>query len=352
MRLLLLFTIFILQTHAEDYYEILGLKKGATASEIKKAYRKLSVQYHPDKPTGNKEKYQKINKAYEVLSDEEQRRKYDMGGEEALKNPGGGGFNPFEEFFGHGFGGGFHHQHQQQRMPDVEIPLTVTLEDLYKGKTMEVLHKKRQLCHHCQGTGADDPDDTHVCPDCNGNGVKMERRKIGPGFVQQFQTTCNKCHGTGKIYGKKCHVCHGRKVEQGKTTISVVINKGMRDGDQIRFEGFGDEKPDFQTGDVIFTIRTIPHANFTRKWDDLRTTLHITLKESLLGFEKYITHLDGHKVKVAKKGITPYGSVITIKEEGMPVKHRESRGKLLVDIVVDYPSELTKEQQDVIGKYF
>ena len=244
------------------------------------------------------------------------------------------------------------HHKQQQRMPDIEIPLEVTLEDLYKGKTIEVLHKKRQFCDHCHGTGADDPDDIKVCPECNGSGVKMERRRVGPGFIQQFQTECNKCHGTGKIPGKKCTKCKGKKVVDGKTTISVSISKGMRDGEQIKFDGFGDEKPDHETGDVIFTIKTKAHDQFTRKWDDLKTTMHISLKESLVGFEKYITHLDGHKVKVSKKGVTAHGSVITIKEEGMPIKYRESRGKLLVDIIVDYPKSLTKDQKSAIEKYF
>ena len=126
----------------------------------------------------------------------------------------------------------------------------------------------------------------------------------------------------------------------------------MRDGEQIKFDGFGDEKPDHETGDVIFTIKTQPHERFTRKWDDLRTSLHINLKESLIGFEKYITHLDGHKVKVSRKGVTAHGSVITIEQEGMPIKFRESRGKLLVEIIVDFPKELNKQQKDATEKYF
>lgn len=348
MLLVLLLTTLV---NAVDYYKVLGVSRQATASELKKAYRTLSLKYHPDKQTGDKKKYEEINKAYEVLSDEKQRRLYDQGGEEALKNgnnqQGGFGFNPFDFF-----NGGHQQRRQQQRMPDVEVVLDVTLEDLYKGKTLEVLHKKRQLCSHCHGSGADTPDDVKDCPVCHGAGVKVERRQIAPGFVQQFQTTCNHCHGTGKVYGKKCHVCGGKKVEPGETTISVTINKGMRDGEEIRFEGFGDERPDFETGDVVFKIHTIPDSRFTRQWNDLQTTLHITLKESLIGFSKTITHVDGHEVKVERKGVTPYGDVIVIKNEGMPIRQRDTYGNMKINIVVDFPKTLTRAQQEGIEKLF
>ncbi|EKE40517.1 hypothetical protein ENUP19_0298G0063 [Entamoeba nuttalli] len=346
----MLFYLLIALASAIDYYQVLGVSKQATQSELKKAYRTLSLKYHPDKPTGDKKKYEQINKAYEVLSDETQRRRYDLGGEEALKNPerqnGFGGFNPFGDIFQD------MRPHQKHQMPNVEIVLDVTLEDLYKGKTIEVLHRKRQLCHHCHGTGGDTPDDVKECPVCHGSGVKTETRRIGPGFIQQIQSTCDKCGGKGKIYGKVCHVCKGKKVEEGETTISVTINKGMREGEVITFEGFGDEKPDWKTGDVIFKIHTIEHPNFTRRWDDLRTTMHITLKESLIGFTKEVKHLDGHIVKVEKKGITPYGSVITIENEGMPIKMKETKGKLFVDIIVDYPHSLNNQQQEAIEKLF
>ncbi|KAL7715956.1 Chaperone protein DNAJ [Entamoeba marina] len=344
--------LLIAITSATNYYEILGVAKDATNSEIKKAYRSLSIKYHPDKPTGDKKKYEQLNKAYEVLTDAKQRRIYDQGGEEALKNAGrdggfGGGFNPFDFFHNNN-----RQQQRQQRMPDVVISLEVTLEDLYKGKTIEVLHKKRQLCSHCHGTGGDTPDDVKECPVCHGTGVKTETRHIGPGFVQQFQTTCGHCGGKGKIYGKKCHLCGGKKVEEGENTISVGISKGLRDGEEIRFEGFGDEKPGFETGDVIFKIKTIPNANFIRKGDDLHITQHITLKESLLGFEKEITHLDGHIVKIRRDGVTPYGYVMSVKDEGMPVKRRVTKGNLIVSIIVDFPTNLTSAQQETVKKLF
>nr|BAN40432.1 hypothetical protein, conserved [Entamoeba invadens]BAN40910.1 hypothetical protein, conserved [Entamoeba invadens]BAN41423.1 hypothetical protein, conserved [Entamoeba invadens]BAN41436.1 hypothetical protein, conserved [Entamoeba invadens]BAN41481.1 hypothetical protein, conserved [Entamoeba invadens] len=337
---------------ARNYYEILGVTKTATASELKKAYRSLSLKYHPDKPSGDKKKYEEINKAYEVLSDDKQRRIYDQGGEEAIKNPNrngfGGGFNPFEDFFRNNQ----QQQQRQQRLPDVEISLDVTLEDLYKGKTFEVLHRKRQLCHHCHGTGGDTADDVKDCPICHGTGMRTETRQFAPGFVQNIQRPCDHCGGKGKIYGKKCHVCNGKKVEEGETTISVTINKGMRDGEEIRFEGFGDEKPDFDTGDVVFKIRTIGTTIFTRRWDDLKTTIHVSLKESLLGFEKNITHLDGHVVKVKRTGITPYGHTITVKEEGMPIKRKETKGDMLVEVIIDYPQGLTNAQIEAVQKNF
>ena len=316
-----------------DYYEVLGLKKDATDSEIKKAYRKLSVKYHPDKPTGDKLKYKQINKAYAVLSDPEERRKYDNKG------------NGFD------FNNIFEHFKQELRTPDIHISLDVTLEDLYKGKTIEHLLKKKQFCDHCHGTGADDPNHMKTCPRCKGHGHVFEKVQTLFGVFQQ-QKQCDRCGGKGRVPEKKCTKCHGEKVFDSKTTISVPISKGMSDGEQIKFEGFADEKPDHKTGDVIFTIKTKPHNRFTRNGNDLKTTINISLKEALTGFHREITHLDGHKVKLTKKSLTPHGHIITVKEEGMPIKYRESRGKLLVEIHVDFPSELTKQQKEAIEKYF
>jgi len=189
----------------EDYYKLLGITRSAKAADIKKAYRKLAVQYHPDKHPNDEEKkakFQEISNAYEVLSDEEKRRIYDQYGEEGLKKGvrSGDGFNPFEDIFSSMFTGGGGQRRKKDELPKanpMKIKLQVSLEDLYNGKDLEILQRRQVLCPHCRGTGAENSDDVSSCPDCGGTGVKVVTQKLGPGFVQRMQTTCDRCGGKG-----------------------------------------------------------------------------------------------------------------------------------------------------------
>eukprot|EP01114_Cavostelium_apophysatum_P009705 TRINITY_DN2294_c0_g1_i1.p1 TRINITY_DN2294_c0_g1~~TRINITY_DN2294_c0_g1_i1.p1 ORF type:complete len:372 (+),score=70.59 TRINITY_DN2294_c0_g1_i1:158-1273(+) len=339
----------------KDYYAILGVPRDAPARVIKKAYRELAVKYHPDKTQGDAEsekKYVEIGTAYEVLSDEEKRRVYDQFGEEGLKDGGRGQrFNsPFDIFsqFGFGGGGGGHaHQHEQKKAPSVEIPLEVTLKDLYLGKTFKIGHKKQILCPKCRGTGAKDANDVQTCNECNGSGTKVFTQQLGPGFMTQTQRTCDKCGGKGKIVKSTCPICKGTKVGIEDEVITVYVERGMPDGHGIVFEQENDESPEVTPGDVIFKISTTPHKRFVRVGDDIHMKLNISLLEALVGFTKTVRHLDGHEVKIANAGVTKPGEILTINGEGMPHHNFPSQtGNMYVEVSIKMPSSLTEAQKE------
>jgi len=354
--ILMVFQILLISiVNAKDYYDILGVDRSASKREIRKAYKTLSRKYHPDKNPGDKkaeEKFIELAKAYEVLSDDEQRRIYDQYGEEGLKH-GEQQFNdPFDIFRQFGFNTG-EPRHQERKGPEINIDLEVSLEDLYMGAYIDADIKKQVICPYCRGSGAASQDDVHICPACNGTGKRMVRQMLGPGIFQQVQTVCDACGGQGKTIKKKCPHCHGARVQTGGEPISITVEKGMSDGHRIVFEREGDQHPEVTPGDIIFTIKTIPHPLFTRKGNNLYAKVAISLSDALLGFKKEIHHLDGHVVELERKGITPPGFVQEIFDEGMPLHEFPSeQGKLYIEYVVAFPTELTDEQREVIRNNF
>lgn len=340
-----------------DYYDVLGLSRDASDSQISKAYRKLSLKYHPDKDPSEeaKKKFHEVSHAYEVLGDEEKRRIYDQYGEEGLKHNGQQNFhNPFDIFsaFGGGFGSaGGRQQMQQNKGPDLEIELEVTLKDLYLGRIIDVAHRKQTLCHKCRGTGAKKASDVTTCGGCKGSGMKVKVQQLGPGFVQQTQTVCDECGGKGKKVTSTCPHCSGKKVEVGEENVMVSIERGMQDGEKITFSQQADSSPDTTPGDLVFRLLTAPHKRFIRKGDDLHFQLTVSLLEALVGFSKKIKHLDGHTVDVIRTEVTKPGQVITITGEGMPQHNFPSQtGDLHIEITVKFPTSLTEEQKEGFKK--
>eukprot|EP01098_Paradermamoeba_levis_P007448 TRINITY_DN3080_c0_g1_i1.p1 TRINITY_DN3080_c0_g1~~TRINITY_DN3080_c0_g1_i1.p1 ORF type:complete len:371 (-),score=119.99 TRINITY_DN3080_c0_g1_i1:96-1208(-) len=340
----------------KDYYQLLNVPRDAPTKQIKKAYRDLAAKYHPDKNPGDKDaadKFTEIAKAYEVLTDNEKRRKYDQFGEEGLtqnhqefRDP----FDIFSQFFG---GGGHNHGggKQMRKGETIVIPLQVSLEDLYLGKEYKLAHRKQVLCTQCRGSGAKDADDVKQCPHCKGSGIRVVVQHLAPGFVQQTQTACDKCGGKGKIVKSVCPRCKGKKVEVGEETITVVVERGMPDGATIDFEQQGDEEPEAIPGDVRFRVQTNPHPRFTRKGNDLYYKMSISLLEALTGFKKTVSHLDNHKVVIDRKEITIPGYVLQIADEGMP--HHDdpsSHGNLFVEFTVRFPTSLNADQIEGIKK--
>eukprot|EP00823_Brevimastigomonas_motovehiculus_P005510 TRINITY_DN4074_c0_g1_i1.p1 TRINITY_DN4074_c0_g1~~TRINITY_DN4074_c0_g1_i1.p1 ORF type:complete len:369 (-),score=68.37 TRINITY_DN4074_c0_g1_i1:168-1274(-) len=350
---------FIAVCAGANYYDILGVKRDATADQIKRAYRKLSLKWHPDKNVDNKEeankKFVEIGNAYEVLSDAEKRRIYDTKGEEGLKQQPGQHSDPFDLFshFGDffGFGNARRQSPEDKRGDDIKMDLFISLEDLYLGKTVEVLVKNQQLCPKCRGSGARSDEDVETCKSCQGKGVRIQMQQIAPGFVQQVQTRCTVCGGTGKIVKHKCPHCKGKKVVNGERILDVFVERGMADGATLDFEGQADEHPDHPAGNLVFKIVTIPHPNFTRKGDDLYYSMHISLLEALVGFKKTIRHLDGHEVVIQKKTITSPGEVLKVESEGMPLHNYSSKnGNLFVTFTIDFPRTLTEDQRSGFAK--
>eukprot|EP01015_Nassula_variabilis_P034352 TRINITY_DN8441_c0_g1_i2.p1 TRINITY_DN8441_c0_g1~~TRINITY_DN8441_c0_g1_i2.p1 ORF type:complete len:233 (-),score=65.05 TRINITY_DN8441_c0_g1_i2:9-707(-) len=198
-----------------------------------------------------------------------------------------------------------------------------------------------------------DPDDVQACPTCKGSGYTIKRQQIAPGFFQQFQTTCDRCSGKGKIFRSKCRVCQGDKVIDGMEEFTLYIEKGIGDRETLRYPGSGNEFADKASSDIVFQVVTVPHPRFTRKGNDLSTKIELTLEEALLGFSKEVKHLDEHYVKLERAGVTQPGEVEKIVGEGMPQHEYSSQfGDLFVEYVVQFPEKFTDEQLKLWEEFF
>ncbi|KAH9532052.1 hypothetical protein CY35_19G068600 [Sphagnum magellanicum] len=332
------------------YYNVLGVSQTASQDELKKAYRKLAIKNHPDKG-GDPEKFKEISQAYDVLSDPEKRDLYDQYGEDALKEGMGGGgashnpFDIFESFFGGGgqsFGGGSGRGNRRQRRgEDVVHPLKVSLEDLYNGTSKKLSLSRNVLCSKCKGTGSK-TGASGRCVGCQGSGMKVSIRQLGPNMIQQMQHVCTDCKGSGEVISEKdkCGQCKGQKVVQDKKTLEVHVEKGMQHGQKITFQGEADEAPDTETGDIVFVLQLKDHPKFKRKGDDLFVQHSLTLTEALCGFQFPLTHLDGRQllIKSVPGEIIKPGQCKAINDEGMPHYQRPfMKGRLYVQFSIDFP---------------
>jgi DnaJ family protein A protein 2 len=340
------------------YYEVLGVSKNASQDDLKKAYRKAAIKNHPDKG-GDPEKFKELAQAYEVLSDPEKRDIYDQYGEDALKEGmggGGSGHDPFDIFqsffggspFGGGGGGGSSRGRRQRRGEDVIHPLKVSLEDLYNGTAKKLSLSRNVLCSKCKGKGSKSGASLK-CAGCQGSGMKVSIRQLGPSMIQQMQHPCGECKGTGETINDKdrCPQCKGEKVSQEKKVLEVVVEKGMQNGQKITFPGEADEAPDTVTGDIVFVLQQKEHPKFKRKGDDLICDHSLTLTEALCGFQFILTHLDGRQLLIKSEP----GEVIkpdqfkAINDEGMPMYQRPfMKGKLYIQFAVDFPDSLSVDQ--------
>jgi len=211
--------------------------------------------------------------------------------------------------------------------------------------------KNQILCPKCRGTGARREEDVTQCPHCGGRGVKVTMHQLAPGFVQQVQSACDACAGTGKIVRHKCQHCQGKKVVNGERTLDVYIERGMPDGHTIEFENQADEHPDKAAGHLLLKIQTLEHVRFKRNGNDLHLDITLPLLESLVGFTRSITHLDGHVVALKKKSVTSPGEVMKVIGEGMPHHNYASKfGDLHVHFAIDFPTSLTNSQKEGFAK--
>jgi len=345
-------TFFAFGDDERDFYKILGVSRKANDKEIKKAYRKLSLQYHPDKNPSEDaaSKFADVAAAYECLSDPDKRQTYDRGGEEALnkmeqrQNSGGGG-DPFGSMFeAFGFGGfGGRRRDQERRTDDLTIPLRVSLRQLYLGDIFDVDYVRQVLCiNHDQCTKA--------CQDCAAPGLRIKKQQLAPGFVQQVQTHDAACVAQGKCWRAGCKACPGGQTEKESITLTVDIVPGMRDGDEVRFEGVADEAIGHTAGDLVMVIQAVRHEFFTRDGDHLYLTIEIPLVDALVGFVHKIDHIDGRTVELKKDTVTYHGEVVKIKGQGMPRKKQKKVGfgDLFVTINISYPKQLNDQQKQQI----
>ncbi|KAK5793792.1 hypothetical protein PVK06_034950 [Gossypium arboreum] len=314
------------------YYEILGVSKNASHDDLKKAYKKAAIKNHPDKG-GDPKKFKELAQAYEVLSDPEKREIYDQYGEDALKEGMGGGaaahdpFDIFSSFFGGSpFGGASSRGRRQRRGEDVVHPLKVSLEDLYLGTSKKLSLSRNVICSKCSGKGSKSGASMQ-CPGCQGSGIKISVRHLGPSMIQQMQHPCNECKGTGETINDKdrCPQCKGEKVVQEKKVLEVIVEKG----------------------DIVFVLQQKDHPKFKRKGEDLFVEHTLALTEALCGFQFVVTHLDGRQllIKSIPGEIVKPDSFKAINDEGMPLYQRSFiKGKMYIHFTVEFPDSLNPDQ--------
>lgn len=333
------------------YYEVLGVDKKATQDEIRRAYRKLVKTKHPDKG-GNQKEFQEIQLAYETLSDENKRKVYDEYGEEGIKE-GMDGEAPtdiFDILSGKG------RKNVKKKTKSVLQQVSVTLEEIYKGKEKYLEISRYRICKKCKGNGSKDPNANTECPGCKGRGIKMVVQRMG-NTILQSQQPCSDCRGEGQIILEKdkCLACQGKKVTKEPKTIKLLLDKGAPDGKRYVFEGESDEMPGYEPGDVIIEIHIKKHKKFEREGADLTYVADISLLEALTGFQLLIQHLDDRKILIKSKPgeIIKPGEMKTVKDCGMPFFDNPVRfGNLYIKFNIKFPKILKDDQKDALKNLF
>ncbi|XP_012260458.2 dnaJ homolog subfamily A member 1 [Athalia rosae] len=332
------------------FYDVLGVKPGCTQDDLKKAYRKLALKYHPDKNPNEGERFKQISQAYEVLSNPEKKRIYDQGGEQALKEGGmsSGNFSSpmdiFDMFFGGGLGGGRGTRRRERKGQDVIHQLSVTLEELYKGTVRKLALQKNVICDKCEGIGGK-KGSVEQCPTCSGTGLQIQIQQLAPGMIQQLQSMCSDCKGQGERINPRdrCKHCNGRKTVRDRKILEVHVDKGMVDGQKITFTGEGDQEPELEPGDIVILLDEKEHEVFKRSGNDLIMRMQLELVEALCGFQKVIRTLDERDLVVTciPGEVTKHGDIKCVLNEGMPVyKDPFTRGRLIIQFVVNFPKTI------------
>jgi DnaJ family protein A protein 2 len=340
-----------------EYYDRLGVAPGATSDEIKKAYRKLALKYHPNRNPGDHDaevKFKEISEAYETLSDSTKRDNYDNYGKEGQQ---GGGFSNMEDIFEQMMGGGRRRPRGAQRTKDMVTSVKVKLQDIYNSKVKKMKISRNITCVTCKGTGSKDGKAPAKCKECQGSGTKTMLRQLGPGMFQQMRTHCPDCDGRGEVVAEssKCVDCKGKKVISDQKIINVEIDKGVHEGKKICFSGEASQEPGMETGDVIFVIQELPHDSFKRSGDDLIMEREISLLDALTGFSFEFKHLDDRPVviQISPGDIIKPDDIREVPGLGMPIYTRSyDFGNLYVKFNVKFPTALNNDQSTKLKTVF
>ncbi len=346
-----------------DYYDVLGVDKNSTADQIKSAYRKLAVKYHPDKNEGDKaaeEKFKEASEAYHVLSNSERKQNYDNFGHAAFENGGGGrgGFSNFdfssnfsdifEDFFGEGFGGSSRRSRRtNNRGSDLRYDLSITLEEAYTGKKQDIKFSTSEKCYTCKGSGSKPGHNAGSCSMCRGHG----QIRSNQGFFT-VQQTCPQCSGSGEEITNPCADCNGQGKKNASKRLSVTIPKGVDDGTRIRLSGKGEAGSKGGTnGDLYLFINVYSHDLFKRSNENLFFECPISIADAALGTSIEIPTIDGGKAKIKIPAGTQGGKQFRLKSKGMPYMRGSGNGDLYVQVNTEVPVSLNREQKELLEKF-
>ena len=355
-----------------DYYEVLGVSKGASEDEIKKAYKKLARKYHPDMNPGDKEaeeKFKEVNEANEVLSDPDKKARYDQFGFAGVDPSygagaggaggaygGAGGFDfgdlgdIFGSFFGGGFGGGQARRNGPQRGESIRASVSVTFKEAAFGCEKEVTIQRSEQCTTCKGNGCAPGTTPEICPDCHGSGVVQVQQRTPMGVFASSRP-CQRCHGTGKIIHQPCTDCGGTGAVRKRKTIKINIPAGIDHGQTISLRGQGNAgKNGGSAGDLLITVMVQPDEVFRREGVDVFCEAPITFAQATLGATLEIPTIDG-KVKYDLPEGTQTGSVFRLRGKGIPVLNGRGRGDQYVTVNVETPRNLTREQKEALRTF-
>ena len=352
-----------------DYYEVLGVSRGASEDEIKKAYKKMARKYHPDLNPGDKtaeEKFKEVNEAYEVLSDADKKARYDQYGHAGVDpNFGAGGFGGgfdgsfdfgdlgdiFGSFFGGGFGGGRRtNPNAPQRGESIRMSIAISFEEAAFGCEKAVTVERYETCDTCHGNGCAPGTSPEVCPDCHGTGTDQVRRQTPMG-VFATSSPCPKCGGKGRIIHQPCKDCRGSGMVRKKKTIQASIPAGIDNGQTISIRGQGNAgKNGGPAGDLLITITVRPHELFRREGTSVLCEAPITFTQAVLGAELEIPTIDG-KVKYTLPEGTQSGTTFRLKGKGIPSINGRGRGDQYVTVYIETPKNLNKEQKEALKKF-
>jgi molecular chaperone DnaJ len=344
-----------------DYYETLGVEKGADPETLKKAFRKLAMECHPDRNPGDKSaehKFKELNEAYDVLKDDQKRAAYDRFGHAAFENGGrggagagfaGGGFDftdIFDEMFGE-FMGGRRGQQGRGRGADLRYNMEITLEEAFHGKQATIRVPSSVACEACNGTGGEKGAQPVNCPSCQGHG----KVRATQGFFT-IERTCPSCHGAGKVIEKACKVCKGAGRTAKERTLQVAIPAGVEDGTRIRLAGEGEAgMHGGPGGDLYIFIAVAPHRLFQREQASVHVRVPISMATAALGGQIEIPTIDAGKAKVSVPPGTQTGQQFRLKGKGMTVLRSTARGDMFVEIAVETPANLTKKQRELLEQF-
>ncbi|MEG2017924.1 MAG: molecular chaperone DnaJ [Clostridium sp.] len=347
----------------KDFYEVLGIDKSASDEDIKKAFKKLALKYHPDRNQGDaeaEEKFKEINEAYQVLSDPEKRQRYDQFGTADFNGAGGGfdgfdfgGFGGFGDIFGDIFGGGFGGggtKNGPRKGADLEYDLTLTFEEAMTGCEKEIKVTRREKCESCGGSGAKAGTSPKTCSKCGGRGrIQVQRRT--PLGVMSTTATCDDCHGEGKIIEEPCQTCKGSGKERKTRSITINIPAGVDTGNVMPLRGQGEAGENGgSAGDLYINIRVMTHSTFKRKGNDIHMETHISFGKAVLGTDIKVPTIDGDVTYKVPAG-TQSGTVFRLKGKGVPRVNSAGRGDHYVKVIVDVPKSLNSEEEEALKAF-